>query len=372
MPGQLTEARAGPLLPQRKPARATTVKFDPTDDREPSEVTPLQKARRDFLQYKQQTQKESTARAYKYPTKDFIQYCEKVGVSITGNVSKRNITKWIDQRRNEVKPITVHNNAKHVRVFLKWMAQRELVEWDLHEKMEIPSVPEDQDVNQQVLREGHAESVLDYLDTYHYASVYHSIFYTMWHTGCRISGIMSLDLEDFEPSSHDDNILKFRNRKDTGTPLKNGNTGERDVTISDGLTAVLQDYISSRREQSTEEGDREPLFTVPQSGSRIYRQRAYRNVVAVTRPCVSGENCPHNRDIDECEAAQQKENAPSCPSSVSNHPVRKGSITNHINEGWPKEALSERVDVGVDVLEKHYDFRTNERKRQNRREFLHE
>lgn len=344
--------------------------FDPTENRDPSDVTPLRKARRDFLEYKQETQKESTARAYKYPTKDFIQYCEKVGVSITGNVSKRQITKWIDQRRSEVKPITVHNNAKHVRVFLKWMAQRELVEWGLHKKIQIPSVSEDQDVNQQVLRRDRAESVLKYLDTHRYASLYHALFYTMWHTGCRISGAIALDLSDFNPIEHDDNVLKFRNRKNTGTPLKNGNTGERDVTISDSLAEVLADYTSTPRLDKTDECGRDPLFTVP--NGRLYRQRSYKNVVALTRPCVSGENCPHNRDIPDCEAAQQKPKAPSCPSSLSHHPIRKGSITNHINEGWPKEALSERVDVGVDVLEKHYDFRTNERKRQNRREFLHE
>ena len=44
----------------------------------------------------------------------------------------------------------------------------------------------------------HAAAVLDYLDTYNYATVYHAMFHTMWHTGCRISGIESLDIDDFE------------------------------------------------------------------------------------------------------------------------------------------------------------------------------
>lgn len=342
----------------------------PTDDREPSDVTPPQKARRDFLKHKQNTQKASTARAYKYPTKDFIQYCTQHGVTTTGDITKRHISRWKDQRRDEVKAVTVHNNTKHLRVFIKWMAHRELVEWGLQDKIEIPPVPEDEDVSQQVLRQGHAESVLDYLDTYHYGSTYHALFYTMWHTGCRISGATSLDLTDFQPSAHDDNILQFRNRKSEGTPLKNSNTSERDVTISDGLAEVLNDYISSPREDKTDEYDREPLFTVP--SGRLYRQRAYKNIVAITRPCVPTGTCPIERDVEGCEAAQDKEKAPSCPESVANHAIRKGSITHHINEGWPKEALSERVDVSVDVLEKHYDFRTNEKQRQNRRQYLHE
>lgn len=181
----------------------------------------------------------------------------------------------------------------------------------------------------------------------------------MWFTGCRISGAMSLDLQDFDPREHGDNVLQFRTRESEGTPLKNGNKSEWSITIRDSLAETLSDYISMRRERTTDEHGREPLFTI--LSGRLYRQRAYKNIVAISRPCVHGGNCPHNWVIDDCEAAQDKEQAPSCPSSVSLHPVRRGSITNQINEGWPKEKLSERVDVSVDVLDKHYDARTEEK-----------
>jgi len=338
-------------------------------DRNPADTKAPRKARREFLSHKRETQKESTARAYEYPTKSFLEYGENHGVETTGDISKRHISGWIDQRHENVKPVTIHNNAKHLRVFLKWMAQRELVDWKLHEQMQIPTVPEDGDVNDDVLREEQAETVRDYLETYEYATVYHALFQTMWHTGCRISGARALDLGDIEERP-DETILKFRNRKATGTPLKNGTKSERDVTISDSLTAVLHDYRASRRLPKTDDHGREPLFTV--DGGRLTRQRGYKNIVAFTRPCVTGENCPHDRTIELCEAARSKVKAPSCPSSVSLHPVRKGSITDHINKGWPKEELSERVDVSVDVLEKHYDFRRNERKRQNRKQYLHD
>jgi hypothetical protein len=85
---------------------------------------------------------------------------------------------------------------------------------------------------------------------------------------------------------------------------------------------------------------------------------------------VTSPVCPHDREIEDCEAAQMKKNAPSCPSSVSLHPIRRGSITYHIDRGWPKEKLSERVDVSVEVLNKHYDARKKEQERQGRKEFL--
>lgn len=350
-------------------ATNTMTDFDPTDTRrEASEVTNIQKARHKFLRHKQETTKESTARSYKFPTKDFIQHCLQHGASVTGDITKRMVTTWLDERKQEVKPITVKNNAKHIRVFLKWMGSRELCDWDIHEKIEIPTVPDRGDVNEDVLRADLAQSTLDYLDTYEYATIYHTLLYTMWHTGCRISGAISLDVDDFVSLSSEADFIKFRNREQSGTPLKNNHKSKRDVTISDDLSLVLNDYINGRRLDKTDEYGRKPLFTI--QGGRLTRQRAYKNIVAVTRPCVSTGNCPHDREIETCEAAQLKQQAPSCPSSASLHPIRKGAITNLINEGWPKEALSERVDVSVDVLEKHYDFRTTEKERKHRLQYM--
>lgn len=342
--------------------------FSPNPDRNPSEVVQLRKARREFLTHKQKTQKESTARAYKYPTKSFVEFCENHGVEVTGEIGGFLIEKWKQKRQNEVKPITVHNNVKHLRVFIKWLESADLVEYGTYDKIEVPAVPGGGKVSDEVLRAGEAESILVYMDTYHYASLYHALFQTMWFTGCRISGAMSLDLDDFEPRDHGDNVLRFRNRESAGTPLKNGNKSERAITIRDSLATTLNDYIAMRREGTTDEHGREPLFTVP--SGRLYRQRAYKNIVAISRPCVHGGNCPHSRVIEDCDAAQKKEQSPSCPSSVSLHPVRRGSITDHINRGWPKEKLSERVDVSVEVLDRHYDARTEERARKNRRQYL--
>jgi hypothetical protein len=133
--------------------------------------------------------------------------------------------------------------------------------------------------------------------------------------------------------------------------------------------AIVTDYIEARRTPSTDEHGREPLFTT-REGNRVSRQIIYKNIVGYTRPCIFTNNCPHNRKIESCEAYQQKRQAPSCPSSTSLHPIRRGSITYHLNQGWPKEEVSERCDVSVDVLEKHYDNRTEEEKRERRREFI--
>lgn len=162
--------------------------------------------------------------------------------------------------------------------------------------------------------------------------------------------------------------MKFRGRPDTDTPLKNGKKSERNVTLSQGVMEVIVDYIEARRKDTTDEYGREPLFTT--SEKRLWRQNAYKNIVAWSRPCVFSNECPHNREIAECDAAQRKSDAFSCPSSVSLHPIRRGSITYHLNQGWDKEQVSQRCDVSVKVLEKHYDARTEEEKRQKRQDHV--
>jgi len=344
--------------------------FNPTSTADPAQTIPLTKTRRDFIEHKRKTQKQSTARAYKYPTKSFLQYAKERGVTVPGDITRGLVNGWIEQRQQEVKPVTVHNNAKHIRVFIKWLAQHDYTDWGIHLKITIPDVPDRGDVNEQIIAADQAEAILEYLGTYHYATTYHALFKTLWHTGCRISGALALDVEDFQVNPYGNNSLRFQNRPETDTPLKNKSKSEREVNISDNLTNILQDYIDTHRYDVTDEYGREPLFT--SEGGRLYRQRSYKNIVALTRPCITSNNCPHDRGIDDCEAAIYKEKSSMCPSSLAHHPIRKGAIGNHLNENWTKEVLSERVDVSGDVLEKHYDLRSEERKRKNRAKYLHE
>lgn len=332
----------------------------------PAETISPRQARRQFLSHRRGNVKQSTFRTYKFPTRHFIDFCEKHDISTIGEVGGYIIESWKDKRKGEVKQITFHNNVKTLRVFIRWCETAELVEYGTADRMDIPEVTRQEAVSDDSLDLSQAESLLRYLNTYEYASRQHALFKTLWHTGCRISGAISLDVEDFDHG--DGPILKFRNRKAQGTALKNGSKSERNVTIDDDLLAVLRDYVDGRRPDTTDAFDRDPLFCT--HTQRLVRQRAYQNFTALTRPCFTEDACPHDREIDHCDAAQKKKHSFGCPSAVSLHPIRRGSITYHITRGWPKEKLSERVDVSVDVLNQHYDARSKEKERQGRKEYL--
>jgi len=191
------------------------------------------------------------------------------------------------------------------------------------------------------------------------------MFELIWETGCRISGAQAIDVGDFHPTK---NMLEFRNRERAGTPLKNDNKSERNVTITDDLIGIITDYIEVIRPDITDEHRRQPLLTTEHG--RLTRQRAYKNMKGFTRHCVYSSGCPHNRDIDTCEAAQKKKKAYDCPSTQSTHPLRRGSITHHLNRGVPKETVSERCDVGLDVLDRHYNEQTREDEREQRQKYI--
>lgn len=179
-----------------------------------------------------------------------------------------------------------------------------------------------------------------------------------------MGSVQALDLDDYYPKSKQ---IEVRHRPNSETPPKNGRDGERNVNLSDEMCRVLNDYIDVKRDDTTDEYGREPLFTTPTK--RIYDTLLRKDTYAITRPCHVGLECPHDRDPETCEATKKKQ-AHSCPSSMSPHPFRRAAVTYHLNQGWPKEKLSERADVSIDILDKHYDARTKSEEAATRRQYL--
>lgn len=90
----------------------------------------------------------------------------------------------------------------------------------------------------------------------------------------------------------------------------------------------------------------------------------------MTRPCEYAGTCPHERDIDTCEARQGRQTASKCPDSTAPHSIRRGAITHFLQEETPAKVVSDRMNVGEDVIEKHYDSRIERQKMEQRRNYL--
>jgi integrase len=298
----------------------------------------------------------------------FIDWCiEEEGITNLNNLTGRTIQKYKIWRRDDgdLSKATLKTQIDTVRVFVKWLETIEGCPPDLHAKIKSPSLSADENTRNIELHTDEAEQILTYLEKYEYASLRHVTLTLLWHTMMRRGAARALDLQDY---SRDDQYLEIVHRPERETPVKNGEAGERMVALSDVVADLLNDWIDDQRPAVTDEYGREPLLASAQG--RIHVTTIQQYAYMVTRPCTYGNDCPHDRDPDICEAATERYSASKCPSSVSPHAIRRGSITHWLREDVPTPAVSDRADVSANVINQHYDERTEQEKMEQRRRFL--
>ncbi|SFS72116.1 tyrosine-type recombinase/integrase [Halostagnicola kamekurae] len=299
-----------------------------------------------------------------YRVERFVEWCEETDLDNLNELTGRKLHEFKVWRSEEVNNVTLQNQLGTIRQFLVFCERIDAVPPGLSEKVELPKLGMNEDVNDTAITPEEAELILEYLNKYEYATLRHVIFHLLWHTGIRTSTLRAFDVTDFHPG---EGYIKAVNRESTGTPLKNRTQGEREINLGSGLVQTLNDWVHDQHPRVEDDHGRMPLICT--SHGRAHETTIRSHVYKITRPCHYSNKCPHDRDMDECEAVNSSK-ANFCPSSVSPHAIRKGSITYHRNKGWPVEAVSDRADVSQEVLDKHYDKASISEKRQRRAEFL--
>jgi len=302
----------------------------------------------------------------------FVVWCTEVrGIDDMSELTGNDLADYRVWRREvaptrveKLRPKSEETQQKILRVFIRLCEQWGFVTPGLHEYVLVPKVDRKDEVRDEILDSRTAKRILDWLGRYEYASLHHIIWLLYAESGARLGGIHSLDVSDYV-SERDGGYLKLRHRPEEGTTLKNGEQGERDVSITLGLCKVLDDYLEDKRVDQTDEYGRAPLLTT--SYGRVSKSTIRTYFYAWTRPCVIGMECPYGRNPRECDAAKRNNWAYECPDSLSTHPIRKGYITAELKAGVPKTLLSERCDVSEKILDKHYDHRTEQEKMKARR-----
>ncbi|WP_207588484.1 site-specific integrase [Halomontanus rarus] len=336
--------------------------MDQLEPLEPEEALRL------YLDHRRREVADSTLRSHESRLGHFIRWCTtEKSIDNLNDLTGRNLHEYRLWRRNSnggIKPVTEKTQMDTLRVFIRFLETIDGVPSNLSEKVLSPDLESKENVRDVMLERDHAEAILNHLRKYEYASRPHIVLALQWHSMMRRGSVRALDVGDYHP---EDQCLDIRHRPNTDTPLKNKEDGERVVALSAEISTLLDDWIANKRPQVTDEYGREPLITTPHG--RLAKTTPTSIVYNLTRPCRIGEPCPLNRDPDECEAARY-ERAFDCPESVSSHAVRRGSITHHLQSDVPSEVVSARANVGPEVLDKHYDQRSEKSKMEQRRKFL--
>jgi site-specific recombinase XerD len=326
-----------------------------------------EKAVEQYLESRRYESSPSTVQNHRYRLKQFLRWCSETDFDDMREMNGRLAEKYKHWRRADadLAPVTIEMQMRTFRVFLKWCESNEYVTPGVADKIIIPSVSDAQKARDDSISVERAEEILTYLRKYEYATLRHVLFHLLWHTGIRTGAAHALDVDDWHS---DEGYISVQHRPETDTPLKLQERGERHISITKpSLHEAIDDYLEINRPEVTDEHGRQPLFASEQG--RLHKSSIQANVYNLTQPCQYTGDCPHGRDIKECEATSY-DMAAKCPSSVSPHPIRRSAITAHLNSDVPKEIASERMAVSVDTLEQHYDARTKEDKRERRKDYL--
>ena len=310
----------------------------------------------------------STLQAHEYRLSHFIRWCADVAeVDDTNNLTGRELHRYKlwRQEDGELNTVSLKSQMDTLRVFIQFCEAIDAVEPDLHSKVMSPTLSDGVGQRDTKLETEEAKELLSYLERFEYASFSHVLLQLLWRTGIRTGSARALDVSDYRTENE---CLSIRHRPDTDTPLKNKENGQRLVALSPPTCGILTDWIEHQRPDVTDEYGREPLLAT--ENGRASKNTIRETVYKWTRPCQYLGECPLERDMDECEALAVRWGASKCPSSVSPHAVRRGSITHHLTQDVPEKVVSDRMNVSQRVLDEHYDRRSEEVKMEQRRGYL--
>jgi site-specific recombinase XerD len=322
-------------------------------------------AKQMYLDERRRELADATLQSHRYRLRQFVQWCKENDIDNLNGISSRDIHRYRVKRRNDdgLATASMKGQLATLRMFLRFCASIDAVKPGLDEKIILPTTTAE-DAREELLESEREQKVLDHLKQFRYARVEHALLEVLWNTGLRIGATTGLDIDDYDS---DDQSLRLVHRPDQDTTLKNGVESERFVAVSDYVSDVLDDWITVNHPGTVDDHGRDPLFATDHD--RLSRNRGRTIAYEYTRPCVYSNECPHDRDIDDCEA-RIAARAYACPSVLSPHPIRRGAITHHLREDTPERVVSDRMDVSQDILDKHYDQRSEREKFQQRRQYL--
>lgn len=324
------------------------------------DLSPTEAAER-FIAKREGMNAESTVRAYRHRLETFLMWADVKGIE-----SMRELDGWkLDEyerhlRQNDWEKVTVKVKIAALDQLLKFCARLEVVDEDLPDKLEIPTLSKEEETSDQMLEASDARKLLEFFrnSPREKGTAEHVTLEVLWHVGGRMSCLRALDLGDWDP---DERVLQFRHHPPT--ELKDGKKHERNVLVPEPVADSLQMWVQRERPQKRDENGRKPLFSTNQGRASDGTVRGW--AYMATQPCLY-RSCPHSRDRHKCEYTRRS-HASKCPSSRGPHAIRTGSITWQLNNGLSYVKVAKRVAASPETIRRYYDKPDHEEELERRR-----
>ncbi|WP_336034367.1 hypothetical protein [Halobacterium yunchengense] len=283
---------------------------------------------------------------------------EEARVEMTDDLTSEDVGRYDKWRKYESLPrdeplmdTTLRDDMYLFREFIRYLIEHRMAPVRFETCVNIPEIDYagGEGVDEKKLDPEIAKASLEYLRKYEYADIEHVSMELMCQSGPRKGGLIGCDVPGFD---YEERVLKYETNETT--PLKNDESSEREITLYGDIPEIIQDYLKDQRPPATDEEGREPLLT--KGDGRMSPSTLQKIAYKWTRPCKVGLDCPHDRNPEDCEAAQKNNSAFKCPSSRAPHHIRKGYITDQKNRGVSADGIEHRCDVSPRVQKLHYDL----------------
>ncbi|WP_373189100.1 tyrosine-type recombinase/integrase [Halolamina sp.] len=205
-----------------------------------------------YIAEKETELSKSTIRPHRSRLGHFIRWCDERDITNLNELTGRKLQEFRLWRRNDgdLAKVSVKTQVDTLRVFVRWLGTIDAVDPDLDVKIVSPDVTPNKNSRDVKLDSEDAESILEYLDTYEYASRPHVTFALFWHTMMRRGAVRALGVDDYHPVEQ---CLEVCHRPESDTPIKNEFDGERFIGLSGWLCKLLDDWLRDQRPDVTDD-----------------------------------------------------------------------------------------------------------------------
>lgn len=319
-----------------------------------------------YLGEKESGMKGQTRRSHKSRLSFFVEWFEdETDYATVDEVSRKDILKFKQWRFTDHAVMTVKTQMDTLRQLLVFAENNGLMQQDVHVAAESPKTEDEDDVAHRAVDPDRVKRILDYLHKYEYGQRKTVELGLAWETAMRRSSLQALDIGDFNA---EEGYISVQNRPEQGTRLKNGSDGERYIALRDETIELIQAWIDGPRPDVTDEYGRRPLFAT--ENGRISEGCLQMDIYQVLKPSYIGEECSCNPANGEDCHSPIKSDSYECEDSEGPHAIRSTAITYHLNQGWPIDRVSDRVNCKPKTIRKHYDEASKHEQMERRSDLL--